>query len=129
MKSVEFNYIPLFVIAIPLMLFAVLTSIHSDGKIWDEVIEHSDEFVLDHVNKDYATFKLYDKDSVYVCEVFLTLRHEDATVVKDGTIIASRSGNTPKSRKAFKAFYERVPKDMIPKYPTKKEVLECLKNM
>ena len=129
MKSVEFNYIPLFVIAIPLMLFVALTSIHSDGKIWDEVIEHSDEFVLDHVNKDYATFKLYDKDSVYVCEVFLTLYREKAVVVKDGTVIASSGGNTPKSRKAFKVFYKMIPQDKIPKYPTKKEVLEKLKNM
>lgn len=106
-------------------------SYFSDYKIWNEVIEHIDEFEIEHISDDgrFVSCNLYDKDSTFVCEVLLYAPFKQASVHKDMTLIAN-SFNCIKSKKVFNTLYARVPEEQRWKGISKKEeVFNHLKEM
>ena len=120
-----FISIPLIVILICNIYIATI-----DRVVWNEVTKHADEFVFDHTSFDgeYITMKLYDKDSVYVCEAFMTVRNHRVTIFKDRELLAS-SFNIFKSKKMYKLLIKNVPEGVIVKHNVKDEVLQKLKTL
>lgn len=115
-----------------LPLFAVLLFINivtstTDIKVWRGVENHLDELVYDH-SSDFGnglschTFKLYDKNSTFVCSVFISNFPGKRTCIFDdeGDIVAS-SFNYYKSKKMYKTLIQRVPAENIPDTMTSRE--------
>jgi hypothetical protein len=131
MKTIgKIDNFPLYLISVFLLLIVILPCVAystSDRRVWNGVIKHSDEFVLDHAGDSYAKFKLYDKDSTCVCSVLLSMADERASVWNEGTLIGS-SFNRRKSKKAFNLLYEKIPVEKRPAYHSKEEVIEYFKH-
>ena len=76
-----------------------------------------------------STLNLYDKDSTYVCEVLLDHHDKDCAVFGDHELLAS-SFNHFKSKKLYKIFVQKIPKEDIERIEEEKvTVLERLKRM
>jgi hypothetical protein len=119
---------------IPLIIFLIcgIYIANIDRNIWTEVTKHADEFVYDHDSFDgnYIVMKLYDQDSTYVCEAFMSVRDRKTAIFKDRDLLAS-SANSFWSRKMYKLLLKNVPDYIIAKSNSKAkdEVLQKLKTL
>jgi len=119
---------------LPLIVFLIcgIYIATADREVWSEVTKHADEFVYDHDSFDgnYITMKLYDKDSTYVCEAFMSVKDRKTAIFKDRDLLAG-SFNRFKSKKMYKLLLKNVPEDIIAKsnFKVKDEVLQKLKTL
>ena len=119
-------------IGIPLLVIAICSIFvaNIDRNIWTEVTKHSDEFVFDHesFNGNYIVMKLYDRDSTYVCEAFMSVRDRKTAIFNDTDLLAS-SANSFRSRKMYKLLVKNVPEGVIVKNNVKENTLKKLKSL
>jgi hypothetical protein len=131
MKELTFGFgIPIIIVLV-ITLIVQITVYFTDRPMWNEVEKHADEFVYDYTSSDkwLSTLILYDKDSTYVCEALLDHREKDCTIFGDHELLAS-SFNHFKSKKLYKTFVQKIPKEDFELIKEKKEtVLEHLKRM
>lgn len=124
-KNIFLALSPIFVIIISLEIYIATI----DKSVWNEVEKHADEFVYENsTDGRLHTLKLYDKDSTYVCEVFLSSMTHSASVFNDMNCVAS-SANRYRSKRAYKYFITKVPEENINTGTKKDETLEHFKQM
>lgn len=131
MKELTFGFgIPIIIVLV-ITLIVQIAVYFTDRPMWNEVEKHADEFVYDYTSSDkwLSTLILYDKDSTYVCEALLDHHDKDCAIFGDHELLAS-SFNHFKSKKMYKTFVQKIPKEDLELIEEKKEtVLEHLKRM
>jgi len=131
MKELTLGFgVPIIIVLVITLIVQAITYF-SDLPMWNQVEKHADEFIYDHtsIDKSLSTLILYDKDSTYVCEVLLSHRDKDCSVFGKHELLAS-SFNHFKSKKLYKIFVQKIPKEDIELIEEEKvTVLDRLKRM
>ena len=102
-----------------------------ETQIWEQCIEHVDDFQYSHVSDDgyRACFKLFDEDGKYLCEAHLELKDGTSRIVRSFEVLASQWGDRKNSKKMFELLYPRIPQEDLKRFVSSDDLVERIKQM
>lgn len=102
-----------------------------EAQIWEQCIEHADDFTYSHISKDgkRACFKLFDENGAYLCEAQLELQDGTSKIVRSFDILASPWGDKKNSKKMFDLLYPRIPQEDLKQFVSSDDLVERIKQL
>lgn len=104
---------------------------NKETQIWEQCIEHADDFQYSHVSNDgyRACFKLFDENGKYLCEAQLELQDGTSKIVRSFEVLASQWGDKKNSKKMFELLYPRIPQEDLKRFVSSDDLVERIKQM
>ena len=104
---------------------------NKEAQIWEQCIEHADDFTYSHVSRDgyRACFKLFDENGTYLCEAQLELQDGTSKIVRSFDVLASPWGDKKNSKKMFDLLYPRIPQEDLKQFVSSDDLVERIKQL